>query len=161
MLRIWVVEPPLPAVSGVRGVRDVRLWGPDDPDDDPDGPADDRPGGGAPDPENPDPHGSGGDVPRIPTPPEAETTVRETGGESDGLLRNSFNLLAKPEDVPALVEEIEAAEVVALDLETTGLDSRQDKIRLLSLVTPGGIWLIDCSAVDPGQILVALAGKSS
>jgi DNA polymerase-1 len=61
--------------------------------------------------------------------------------------------------VSALVEEIGAAEVVALDLETTGLDPRRDSIRLISLATPGGIWLIDCSKLDPGPILAALAGK--
>ena len=63
------------------------------------------------------------------------------------------------DEVSALLEEIASAEVVALDLETTGLDPRRDEIRLLSLATPGGIWLIECSKLDPGPILAALAGK--
>jgi DNA polymerase III epsilon subunit-like protein len=34
-----------------------------------------------------------------------------------------------------LIPEVKAAEVVAFDLETTGLDPRRDRIRLLSLAT--------------------------
>lgn len=67
--------------------------------------------------------------------------------------------LVTPEEVPALLEKVEAVDAVALDLETTGLDSRRDEIRLLSLATLGGIRLIDCSKLDPDQILAALAGK--
>jgi DNA polymerase-1 len=53
---------------------------------------------------------------------------------------------------------------VGLDLETTGLDPRTDRIRLLSLSTDtidGGAftYLIDCAAVDPSPLWEALAGK--
>ena len=47
-----------------------------------------------------------------------------TAGESP-VRRKHLRLLATPDDVPVLVEEIAAAEVVALDLETTGLDPRR------------------------------------
>jgi len=63
------------------------------------------------------------------------------------------------EDVPALVEEILSSEAAALDLETTGLDPRRDRIRLLSLATAGGTWLVDCFAIDPEPILGALKEK--
>ena len=161
VLRIWVVEPPLPVVSGVRGVRDVRLWGPDDPDE----PDDNDPGGGgAPDPEDPDPHGNGGGVPRVPTPPEeppeADTTTRNPVVVSEGPIQSDFNLLADSAEMPALVEEIEAAEVVALDLETTGLDSRRHETRLLSLATERRTWVVDVFATDPAPVLEALRKKT-
>jgi DNA polymerase I-like protein with 3'-5' exonuclease and polymerase domains len=73
--------------------------------------------------------------------------------------REQRGFLVTAEEVPALLEEVEAVDAVALDLETTGLDPRRDEIRLLSLATPGGIRLIDCSKLDLGQILAVLAGK--
>ena len=63
--------------------------------------------------------------------PSRTTSVSPVRGEHRGLL-------VTPEEVPALVEEIEAADAVALDLETTGLDPRRDRIRLLSLATERG-----------------------
>jgi len=165
VLRMWVVEPPLPVVSGVRGVRDVRLWGPDDPD----GPDNDHADGGPTDPEDPRPPGSGGGIPRVPTSreeppdegsPDEATTVRETGGESNGLPRSGFDLLAESEDVPALVEEIQAAEVVGLDIETTGLDPRGHEPRLPSLATERGAWVADLFATEPAPVLEALREKT-
>src|SRR5262249_9267938 len=55
---------------------------------------------------------------------------------------------------------------VGLDLETTGLDPRKDRVRLLSLAVDtadGGqtSYLVDCfSLVDPSPVLEALAGKA-
>jgi DNA polymerase III epsilon subunit-like protein len=98
--------------------------------------------------------GQSGDAEERPGP----SLPSRTAGESP-VRRKHLRLLATPDDVSMLVEEIEAAGAVALDLETTGLDPRRDEIRLLSLATPDGMWLIDCSALDPGPILAALAGK--
>ena len=148
-------------VSGVRGVRDVRLWGPDDPDDDPDGPDDDRPGGGATDPENPGPD-SGDKEASDPTASREEPQGEDTPAPSEiseGRPQGGTDLLTTFEDVPALVEEIEAAEVVALDLETTGLDPRSHKARLLSLATERRVWVLDVSETDPTLVLKSL-GKA-
>jgi DNA polymerase I-like protein with 3'-5' exonuclease and polymerase domains len=54
--------------------------------------------------------------------------------------------------------------LVGLDLETTGLDPRSDRVRLLSLVTEtvdGGTfcYLIDCFALDPAPLWEDLAGR--
>jgi DNA polymerase-1 len=62
-------------------------------------------------------------------------------------------------DIPALVEEIEAAEVVGLDLETTGLDPRRHRIRLLSAATARGAWVVDLFAEDSESVLAALKQK--
>jgi ribonuclease D len=48
---------------------------------------------------------------------------------------------------------------VALDLETTGLNPREDKVRLVSVSTTAGTRLVDCFAVDPSPLLPALAEK--
>ena len=65
--------------------------------------------------------------------------------------------------VAAAVEE---DAIVGLDVETTGLDSRTDRIRLLSLncdtnTTEGGrfTYLIDCFAVDPRSLWEVLADR--
>ena len=165
VLRIWVVEPPLPVVSGVRGVRDVRLWGPDDPDE----PDNNDPGGGAPDPENPDPENldpdSGDKEADDPSAareePQGEDTFTPEPGEiSERRLKSGTDLLTKSEDVPALVEEIEAAEVVALDLETTGLDPRRHEARLLSVAAGRGAWVLDLSKCNSMPVLEALWKKT-
>jgi DNA polymerase-1 len=48
---------------------------------------------------------------------------------------------------------------IALDCETTGLDPRHDRIRLLSLATERGTYLVDCFAVDPRPLWGVLAER--
>jgi DNA polymerase-1 len=67
-------------------------------------------------------------------------------------------------DVGGLAEVLAAlatAEVVALDIETSGLCPRSDRVRLLSLALDPDrpVFLIDCFAVDPAPVLEVLAGK--
>jgi hypothetical protein len=55
--------------------------------------------------------------------------------------------------------------LVGLDLETTGLDPRTDRVRLLSLATDtidGGafVYLVDCFAIDPGPLWEALTEQA-
>ena len=50
--------------------------------------------------------------------------------------------------------------MLALDLETTGLSPRNDRVRLISLATPQGTWLIDCFAVDPRRLFGVLSKKT-
>jgi DNA polymerase I len=46
--------------------------------------------------------------------------------------------------------------LIALDLETTGLDPRKDSIRLLSLATKDATYIVDCRSVDPAELLPIL-----
>jgi DNA polymerase I len=46
---------------------------------------------------------------------------------------------------------------VALDLETTGLDPRNDSIRLLSLAIEAATYIVDCQLVDPAELLPLLS----
>jgi hypothetical protein len=59
-----------------------------------------------------------------------------------------------------LAEELLSAERVAVDLETTGLDPREDQIRIISLTTAQGTWLVDCIEVDPRLLFPVLADKT-
>jgi DNA polymerase-1 len=60
---------------------------------------------------------------------------------------------------------LEETDLVGIDLETTGLDPRRERVRLLALAcdtTDGGrfAYLVDCFAVDPCPLWEALAGKT-
>ena len=59
-----------------------------------------------------------------------------------------------------LAVELQSAERVALDLETTGLDPREDQVRIISLTTTQGTWLIDSFEVDPRPLFPVLAEKT-
>ncbi len=70
-------------------------------------------------------------------------------------------LLIDTEDgVRNLSTELRGADRVALDLETTGLDPREHRVRLLSLATERGAWTVDCFEVDPRPLFPVLAEKT-
>ena len=68
-------------------------------------------------------------------------------------------LITMPGQLAGLATSLDGVVRVALDLETTGLDSRRDRVRLLTLATEEGTWLVDCFEVDPRPIFPVLAGK--
>ena len=68
-------------------------------------------------------------------------------------------LVSTPAGVEGLVRELRAAGRVGLDLETTGLDPRRDRARLLTLATERGVWVVDCFGVDPSPLFPTLAQK--
>jgi ribonuclease D len=74
-------------------------------------------------------------------------------------LDGDAHLVRTEADLQALAEELQSAERVGLDLETTGLDPREDRVRIISLTTTQGTWLVDCSKVDPRPLFPILAGK--
>jgi DNA polymerase I-like protein with 3'-5' exonuclease and polymerase domains len=92
--------------------------------------------------------------------PVTAATLEGSRGGHGGVPPWSRPTLVASEDLPALVEEIRSSEVVGLDLETTGLNPRRDRVRLLSLATAGGTWLVDCFAIDSEPILGALKEKA-
>ena len=59
---------------------------------------------------------------------------------------------------PALAA-VGAAPRVGVDLETTGLSPRADRVRLVSVATPAGTWVVDAARCDVGPLLAALEGK--
>ena len=144
-------------VSGVRGVRDVRVEGLGGPDDDPTGHSDYSTHDGR----NPGPagteEGQGSDAEKqdVTDAEEAEngtvTDSREDHSPDGHFPEQSPTTVVKPDDTPALLEEIRSAEVIGLDLETTGLDPRQDRARIMSLATEKGVWVMDLFETDLPQ----------
>jgi DNA polymerase I len=61
-------------------------------------------------------------------------------------------LVTSQDQLADVVADLKDAELVALDLETTGLDPRKNSIRLLSLATEAGTYIVDCQSVDPTEL---------
>jgi DNA polymerase-1 len=72
--------------------------------------------------------------------------------------------ISDPGQLPTVLSTIEVSKIVSLDLETTGLDPRTDRIRLLALscdTTDGRrfVYLVDCFVVDPAPVLAVLPDR--
>jgi hypothetical protein len=50
-------------------------------------------------------------------------------------------------DLPAVLQAVDESAQVGLDVETVGLDPRRGRVRLLSLATDRGVWLLDLFAL--------------
>jgi hypothetical protein len=87
--------------------------------------------------------------------PVTEVTVTE-GLPDDG---EPLPLITTEHELRSVTDEIRSAEVIGLDLETTGLNPRTDRVRLISLSTAEGTWLIDCFKVDPHPLFSILSRK--
>src|SRR5829696_6158500 len=66
-------------------------------------------------------------------------------------------LVSTQDQVAAAIADLEDVTLVALDLATTGLNPRKDSIRLLSLATEAGTYIVDCRSVDPVVLFPLLA----
>jgi len=69
-------------------------------------------------------------------------------------------LVTTPEQLAEVVADLKDVGLVALDLETTGLDPRNDSIRLLSLATQAATYIVDCRSVDPTELFPILAERT-
>ena len=80
---------------------------------------------------------------------------------STHLPATAYQLIVDSEGTATLAEELAGITLVAVDLETTGLCTRTDRVRLLSLAWRRGketrVRLVDCYACDPAPVLAALA----
>src|SRR5262249_13420217 len=70
---------------------------------------------------------------------------------------SSWVLVEQPSYLQTVLTALEESVLVGLDCETTGLDPRRDRLRLLSLATDRGTYVIDCFAVEPRPAFAALA----
>ena len=86
--------------------------------------------------------------------PVTEVTV--SGGLTDD---GEPPLISTRDQLESVVDELRLAEMVGIDLETTGLNPRADRVRLISLSTSEGSWLIDCFEVDPHPLFKVLGQK--
>ncbi len=69
-------------------------------------------------------------------------------------------LITEAGELEKVVSALDAADTVALDTETTGLDPRRDQIRLLQLATAEDTYVVDCFEVDPSPVLESLKDKN-
>jgi len=65
-------------------------------------------------------------------------------------------LVTTQDQLAGMITDHRDAALVALDLETTGLNPRKDSIRLLSIATKAGTYIVDCYSVDPTELLPIL-----
>jgi DNA polymerase-1 len=59
-----------------------------------------------------------------------------------------------------VLQALDESEIVGLDTETTGLNPRRERVRLLQLSTDRGVYLVDCFAADPRPLFGALSEKT-
>ena len=88
-----------------------------------------------------------------------DTTQSADPGASTVKATRYHALITCPDRLRELAFSLQDVGRVALDLETTGLDPRQHKVRLLTLATERGTWLVDCFEVDPRPLFPVLAEK--
>jgi hypothetical protein len=65
-------------------------------------------------------------------------------------------LVTTQEQLVGVVADLKDADLIALDLETTGLDPRKDSIRLLSVATNDATHIVDCQSADPAGLFPIL-----
>ena len=104
-------------------------------------------------------------VPGVPSVPAAGASPAPAGGGRGGVPEPSFRLVDDKAGLEAVALAIGDSPIVAVDTETTGLDSMADRVRLLSLAcstVDGGTftYLVDCFAVDPSPLWEALDGMT-
>jgi DNA polymerase I-like protein with 3'-5' exonuclease and polymerase domains len=78
--------------------------------------------------------------------------------------QHDYEVITDPAELSIVMTALEQTRFVGLDIETTGLDPRAERVRLLSLdcdTTDDGrfTYLIDAFAVDPTPLFAALAEK--
>ena len=66
---------------------------------------------------------------------------------SDGW--KDYQYLDSDQKISQALQELDGCEILGLDVETSGLDFFQDKIRLLQLASPAAVKIIDLKSVQP------------
>jgi DNA polymerase-1 len=78
----------------------------------------------------------------------------------DDIIARGGRLVREPAEMASVAQAIDESVRVGVDTETTGLDPRLDRVRLLSLATDRGTWLVDCFAVNPSRLWDMLAKRT-
>jgi DNA polymerase I len=72
--------------------------------------------------------------------------------------KKGSQIISDPQQARALAEVLAGQQFIGLDLETTGLDPHQDRIRLVQLATPEQTWVIDAYRVPVKELKAVLEG---
>ncbi|MHB1425081.1 MAG: hypothetical protein ACYC3I_18065 [Gemmataceae bacterium] len=70
-----------------------------------------------------------------------------------------YRLIVDALGLAEVEQAIRRSERIAIDTETTGLDPRRDRVRLIQLALESGVFIVDVFAVNPTMLWPALAGK--
>lgn len=73
---------------------------------------------------------------------------------------NDYIFVNRIRDLLDLCDSLASSQWVGVDTETTGLNPRRDRIRLLQIATNDGCWLLDCFRDDPRYVWPYLVGKT-
>jgi DNA polymerase-1 len=90
---------------------------------------------------------------------EGETAEATQTAPADEVPTTAYTLVDNADALAALLPVIAQRQRIAVDTETTGLNIRKDRVRLLQLATERGVFIIDCFHVDPSPLWPVLAGK--
>ncbi|MFL5341983.1 MAG: hypothetical protein ACJ8F7_17695, partial [Gemmataceae bacterium] len=91
--------------------------------------------------------------------PGPEVVSSTAGGFVTGAGEAAYTLIRDAAQLPAVLQSVDESVRVGLDTETTGLTPRDGEVRLLSLATDRGTFLIDCFAVSPAPLWGVLAER--
>jgi DNA polymerase I len=83
----------------------------------------------------------------------------EVGSVSSPDAPPPYQLVTEQRDLASVQWALDESGEVGLDVETTGLDPRTDRARLLSLATDREVFIIDAARVDVGALFDHLAEK--
>jgi DNA polymerase I-like protein with 3'-5' exonuclease and polymerase domains len=72
-----------------------------------------------------------------------------TSDNTDSNPTVGFQFVRELAELATVCQAVDESQRVALDIETTGLDARSDRLRLLALHTERGTYLVDCFRVNP------------
>jgi DNA polymerase-1 len=76
-----------------------------------------------------------------------------------GIEAAAARLVVDSGEMDQVLDSLESCSAVGIDIETTGLNPRQDRIRLLSLSVGDRVYVIDSFAVNPSSLFPALTTK--
>jgi DNA polymerase I len=88
-----------------------------------------------------------------PHPSRVAEVIRETP-------ETRYEVITTPTGLETIRRDLESAPLLGLDLETTGLNPRTDRTRLLSLSDGQRTFLVDCFQVDPRPLFPLLADRT-
>lgn len=71
----------------------------------------------------------------------------------------AYRIVRDAAELSMVAQAIDDSTRIGLDCETTGLDPRKDRIRLLQLATEHGLYIVDCFAVDARPLFEVLCEK--
>jgi DNA polymerase III epsilon subunit-like protein len=94
---------------------------------------------------------------KSPTPSPDRDGISDVNTTDVKPIETRRTLVTTQDQLAEVIADLKDADLLALDLETTGLDPRKDSIRLFSIATNDATYIVDCRSVDPAGLFPNLA----